>query len=66
MSRKKKKKNKEKWKEHLDRIPDERFLRYILKYRPQGRRGIVKPCRRWNKAGNRLVSLSLKGRRRNA
>jgi hypothetical protein len=37
-----------KWIEHLDRMPDERIPKQILKYKPKGRRDQRRPWKRWN------------------
>jgi hypothetical protein len=37
-----------KWIEHLDRMPDERIPKQILKYKPKGHRDQGRPWKRWN------------------
>jgi hypothetical protein len=37
-----------KWTEHLDRMPDERIPKQILKYKPKGRLDQGRPWKRWN------------------
>jgi hypothetical protein len=37
-----------KWIEHLDRMPDERIPKQILKYKPKGRWDQGRPWKRWN------------------
>jgi hypothetical protein len=37
-----------KWTEHLERMPDERIPKQILKYKPKGRLDQGRPWKRWN------------------
>jgi hypothetical protein len=40
--------NKEKWKEHIDRMTETRIPKLILQYQPKGKRDIGCPKKRWN------------------
>ncbi|KAJ4445668.1 hypothetical protein ANN_12352 [Periplaneta americana] len=38
---------KEDWKEHIERMPEDRFPKLLLNYTPVGRRSIGRPYNRW-------------------
>jgi hypothetical protein len=40
--------NKEKWKEHRDRMTESRIPKLILQYQPKGKNDIGRPKKRWN------------------
>jgi hypothetical protein len=40
--------NKEKWKQHIDRMKETRIPKLILQYQPKGKRDIGRPKKRWN------------------
>ena len=39
--------NREKWKEHLNRMENERIPKIIRGYRPKGKRSLGRPRKRW-------------------
>ena len=39
--------NRENWSQHLQRMPDNRIPKQIMKYKPRGHRSIGRPRKRW-------------------
>jgi hypothetical protein len=40
--------NKQKWKQHIDRMTETRIPKFILQYQPKGKRDMGRPKKRWN------------------
>ena len=36
------------WRQHIDRMNNERLTKQITEYNPRGRRSVGRPCRRWS------------------